>query len=146
MERWWSTPMQGDKGGTVIVTGRDNLDKVIAGGKYPYLIRVQWDYNAGADGFPDEIDADLMGRINDALTAEFSKDKTAYLVAIYTGDGRRDWLFYAQNLAIFGKVFNRALADLETAPLEISAESDPEWQAYAEMRELTYIAPDDEEK
>lgn len=144
-ERWWSAPMQGDGGNTVIVTGRDNLDKIRKKGKHPYLIRVSWAYNAKADGYPDETDAELMGRVDDALKAEFGKDKTAYMVAIYTGDGRRDWIFYASSLPVFGKVFNRSLEEIETVPVEIEAQSDPEWSEYDEMRQLTYIPPDENE-
>lgn len=145
-ERWWSAPMEGDGGKTVIVTGRDNMDKVMNSGKMPYLIRVSWRYNALADGMPDDRDAELMGRVHDALEATFRKDKAAYMVAVYTGEGRRDWLFYTGNLNIFGKVFNRALEDVEeTVPFEIDAQSDPDWSEYREMRELTYIPEDDEE-
>lgn len=145
MDRWWSAPMTGDGGRTVIVTGRDNMEKKMKSGKYPYVIRVSWRYNALPDGMPDEMDAELMGRVTDAIDATFRKDKAAFLVAIYTGDGQRDWLFYTANLAIFGKVFNRALEDIETIPLEIDAQSDPDWEEYREMRELSYIPADDEE-
>lgn len=68
------------------------------------------------------------------------------MTGIYTGDGERDWVFYTQNLNIFGRVFNRALEPLEQMPLLIEAESDPDWEEYREMREISYIAPDDEEK
>lgn len=146
-ERWWSVPMEGDGGKTVIVTGRDYMDKIMNGGKFPYLVRVSWEYNAQPDGFPDEVDSELMGRVADALEAEFHKDKAAYLVAIYTGDGRRDWIFYTGCLPIFGKVFNRALEVVEeTVPFKIEAESDPDWEEYKEMREISYIPEDDEEK
>lgn len=139
-ERWWSSPLEGEKGKTVIVTGRDNLDKVIESGKYPYLIRVSWKYNALPDGFPDEADAELMGRVNDALEAVFSKNNAAYIVAIFTGEGRRDWLFYTKNLELFGKVFNRALEGVEeTVPFEIEAQEDADWEEYREMRDLSYI-------
>ena len=145
-ERWWSAPMEGDGGKTVMVTGRDNMEKQMKSGKYPNLIRVSWRYNSGADGFPDETDAELMGRVADALEETFRKDKVAYIVAIYTGEGRRDWLFYTGNLNIFGKVFNRALEPIEeTVPFEIEAQSDPEWSEYREMRELTYIPEGEEE-
>lgn len=147
MNRWWSAPMEGDGGKTVIVTGRDHVDKIMNGGKFPYLVRVSWKYNSLPDGFPDEVDAELMGRVSDALESEFKKDKVAYIVAIYTGDGRRDWLFYTCSLPIFGKVFNRALEEvIETVPFEIDAQSDPDWQEYKEMRELSYIPEDEEEK
>ncbi len=145
-ERWWSSPLTGDAGKTVIVTGRDYLDKIIASGKFPNLIQVSWRYNSLPDGFPDEADAELMGRVSDAFETTFRKDKVAYLVGIYTGEGRRDWMFYAGNLNIFNKVFNRALVDIEeTVPFEIDAESDPGWEHYAEMRRLSYIPEDDEE-
>lgn len=145
-ERWWTSPMTGDGGRTVIVTGRDYMEKVMKSGKYPYLIRVSWRYNSLPDGFPDEIDAEAMGRVHDALIDTFAKDNVAYPVAVYTGEGCRDWLFYARSLPLFGKVFNRALEEIETLPLEIEAQSDPEWSEYLEMRELTYVAPDEEEK
>lgn len=145
-ERWWSAPLEGEHGKSVIVTGRDYLDKIIESGKYPYLIRVSWKYEAQSDGMPVERDARLMGEVTDALLAEFKRDKIAYLVGIYTGEGCRDWIFYAHNLGIFGKVFNRALEEIETIPLEIEAQSDPEWSDYQEMRKLSYIPEDDDEK
>ena len=59
--------------------------------------------------------------------------------------GRRDWVFHAHNLNIFGKVFNRALADIPQMPILIEAEDDPGWEEYKQMREATYIPEDDEE-
>lgn len=138
--------MEGEGGKTVIVTGRDNMEKIIGSGKMPYLIRVSWSYEQLPDGMPVERDAELMGRVHDAFEATFRKDKVAYLVAVYTGEGRRDWLFYTGNLNIFNKVFNRALEEIEeTIPFEIEAQSDPDWSEYKEMREMTYIPEDETE-
>lgn len=146
-DRWWSTPMEGEKGGRVIVTAREVPQKTIQAGKYPYLIRVSWNYNSDKDGFPDAIDAELMGRAADAIEATFKKDKAAIPVAIITGEGCRDWLFYTGSLPIFGKVFNRALESIpETIPFVIEAEADPDWSQYLQIKEDTYIAPDAEEK
>lgn len=145
-QRWWTAPMEGDNGRTVIVTGRDNMTKIMESRKMPYLIRVSWRYESLPDGMPVERDAELMGRVHDAFEATFNKDKAAYLVAVFTGEGRRDWLFYTGNLNIFNKVFNRALADIdETVPFEIDAQSDPDWDEYREMYALTYIPEDDSE-
>lgn len=139
--------MEGETGRTVIVTGRDGVEKAMGSGKFPNLIRVAWRYNALPDGMPEDGDAELMGRVNDAFVDTFHKDKVAWLVAIITGEGRRDWLFYAGNLGIFNKVFNRALEDIEeTVPFEIEAEADPDWEEYRSIREQTYIPPDDDER
>lgn len=138
--------MEGDGGKTVIVTGRDNMEKIMNSGKMPYLIRVSWRYEQLPDGMPAERDAELMGRVHDAFEETFRKDKAAYMVAVYTGEGRRDWLFYTGNLNIFNKVFNRALEEIaETVPFEIEAQSDPDWSEYREMRDMTYIPEDETE-
>lgn len=145
-ERWWSAPMRGEHGKTVMVSGRDEMDRIIAKGRHVFLVKVSWRYNANSEGYPDEIDAELMGRVNDALEETFHKDNAAYMVAIFTGEGCRDWLFYTTSLPIFGKIFNRALEPIEeTIPFEIEAQSDPEWEEYQEMKRLTYIPPDEDE-
>ncbi len=144
-ERWWSAPTEAENGNTVIVTGRDYMDEIIAKGKFIYRVTVSWDYNALPSGMPEDGDAELMEKATDALLEEFKKDKVAYMTGIYTGDGRRDWVFYTQNLNIFGRVLNRALAPLEQMPLLIEAESDPDWEEYHEMREISYIPENDEE-
>ena len=145
-ERWWSAPTEAENGRTIIVTGRDYMDEIISKGKFIYRVTVSWEYNSLPYGMPEDEDAKLMEEATDSLMQEFKKDKVAYLTGIYTGDGRRDWIFYTQNLNIFGRVFNRALASLPQMPLLIEAESDPDWAEYREMREISYIAPDDEEK
>ncbi|MBD5387391.1 DUF695 domain-containing protein [bacterium] len=144
-ERWWTAPTESESGATVLVTGRDYMDDVIAGGKYIYRITVSWDYNRLPDGMPEDADAVLMEQATDALQAAFRKDKVAYMTGIYTGDGRRDWIFYTKNLNIFNKVFNTALAKLDTMPLAIEAESDPDWAEYKEMKEISYIPEDESE-
>ena len=144
-ERWWSAPTEAENGNTVIVTGRDYMDEIIAKGKFIYRVTVSWDYNALPSGMPEDGDVELMEKATDALLEEFKKDKVAYMTGIYTGDGRRDWVFYTQNLNIFGRVLNRALAPLEQMPLLIEAESDPDWEEYHEMREISYIPENDEE-
>lgn len=146
-ERWWTAPAEGDNGKTVIVTGRDYLDDIIAKGKFKYRVNVAWRYNALPSGMPEPQEAEMMERITDAFLSEFKKDKVAYLTGIYTGDGRRDWVFYTQNLNIFQKVFNRSLEEIEeTIPFEIEAEEDGDWEEYREMREASYIPEDETER
>lgn len=144
-ERWWSAPTEAENGRTIIVTGRDYMDQIIAKGKFPYRVTISWDYNALPSGMPEEPDAQLMEKATDALMDEFRRDKVAYMTGIYTGDGRRDWVFYTGNLNIFNRVMNRALASLDQMPLLIEAESDPDWEEYREMREISYIPENEEE-
>lgn len=142
-EKFWTYPAESDSGKTILVTGRDKIEKFIDSGKYIYRINAYWDYDPQPDGLPCDSDAKLMEQATDALLAEFRKDKVGVLTGIYTGDGRRDWVFYTKNLAIFGNVFNRALAPLPTIPIVVEAASDPEWEEYLEMRDTTYVPDED---
>ncbi len=142
-ENWWSFPAEGDSGKTVIVTGRDDIGSFRDSGKYIYRVSVGWRYNALPDGMPEEGESLLMEQATDALLAAFKKDRVAVMTGIYTGDGRRDWIFYTKNLKIFSVVFNNALEPLDQMPLEIEADEDGDWSEYREMRDMTYVPPED---
>lgn len=142
-DKWWSYPAEGEDGKTIIVTGRDNIEKWQKPGKFPVRVTVSWDYEPLPDGMPSDKDSELMDLATTALLDEFGKDKSAVMTGIYTGDGRRDWVFYTHSLNIFGKVFNRALADVPAMPLKFDAADDPDWEEYRDMRESTYV-PDEE--
>lgn len=144
-ERFWSFPAEAENGKTIIVTGRDNIEKFQQSGKYTSRIDVTWEYDAQPDGMPNAEDATLMGVATDAFHDTFRKDKCAVLTGIYTGDGKRDWIFYCKNLKAFSSAFNRALEQLPRLPLLIEAADDPDWEEYHEMRNATYIPKDTEE-
>lgn len=138
-DKWWTYPAEGERGKTVIVTGRDDIDDYRLSGKYIYRINVTWNYNSLPNGLPEDEEAHLMEEVTDNLLSEFKKDKVGVMTGIYTGEGKRDWVFYTKNLAIFNKVFNKALSDLPTIPIVIEAEEDKDWEEYLNMREETYI-------
>lgn len=143
MDSFWTYPAETESGKTLIVTGRDGIDKYRESGKYPYRLTVSWDYEALPDGMPAESEALLMEQVTDAFLAETKRDHAAVLTGIYTGDGRRDWIFYTRSLHIFRNILNRALEPLPLLPLSIDAAEDPEWSEYLDMRSQTYIPPED---
>ena len=142
-DKWWSYPAESESGKTIIVTGRDKIEEFRESGKYIYRIDVTWNYNPLLDGMPEEDDAKIMEEATDALLEAFKKDRVAVMTGIYTGDGRRDWVFYTKNLKIFSIVFNKALEPLPVIPIVIEAEEDAGWEEYTHMREETYV-PDEE--
>lgn len=142
-DKWWSYPAEGESGKTVIVTGRDCVDDFRASGKYIYRIDVSWNYDALPDGMPQDDDARRMEEATDALAEAFKKDRVAVMTGIYTGDGRRDWVFYTKNLKIFSHVFNKALEPLPAMPIVIDAEEDSGWEEYRHMRDETYVPDED---
>ena len=46
-DEWWSAPAESESGELIIVTGRRDMDNVIAFGKYKYRVEVSWRYGDG---------------------------------------------------------------------------------------------------
>lgn len=139
-DEWWSAPAESENGELIIVTGRRNMDDVMATGKYVNRVEVTWLYAEG--GMPDVKTSETMEAVTDSLKEVFKKDPVAVLTGIYTGAGERNWVFYTMSLPIFGKKFNEALADFEMLPLEFYADNDPDWLEYKELCETEI--PDEE--
>ena len=137
-DEWWTAPAEGDNGELILVTGRRNMDEIMASKLFNDRIEVTWNYAPQANGLPDESTSKLMEQVHDALRAEFDKDPVAIMTGIYTGAGERNWIFYTRSINIFGRKLNEILAPFELLPLSIYAEKDPEWNEYREMR-LTEI-------
>lgn len=132
---WWTAPAEAENGNLILVTGRRNLQNVRDTEKYIYRIEMTWTYEPDEKGMPEFSVSSQMEKVQDAIEECFSKDPTAVNTGIYTGDGQRNWVFYARSLNIFQKKLNEALAEFPQLPLSFHAEEDPEWEEYDEMCE-----------
>lgn len=132
---WWTAPTQSETGRLIMVTGRKNVEKFRTNPRFNIRVEVSWKYEGDATGMPDLATSQLMEQVQDALTETFRKDPVAVLTGIFTGDDRRDWIFYTLSTNIFGRKLNEALADFPVLPLEIYCENDAAWAAYDEMAE-----------
>lgn len=131
---WLTVPAEDDNGALVIVTGRTDVAKFRDNPRFNIRLSVRWRY--GDAGMPDTGVSTMMQTVTEMLAKEFKKDPVAVLTGIYTGAGLREWVFYTLSLPIFGRKLNETLAALPVLPLEISAESDADWDEYAEMRQV----------
>jgi len=132
---WWTAPAESENGNLILVTGRRGLDNVKATDAYRFCIEVTWRYEGDKRGLPSDADAKVMEQVTDALNETLNRDPVAVMTGIYTGDGERNWIFYARSLFLFQRKFNEALANMDSLPLEFDAHEDPEWEEYAQMCE-----------
>ena len=138
---WWTCPATDtETSETIMVSGRRDIDTYRAKGKYNIRVDVAWRY--GSTGYPDETTARTMEEVTEAFQAALKGKTAAVMTAIYTGAGVRQWIFYTLSEKLFTDFLNRSLAGFPLLPLEISAEKDPDWAEYDEMRSLTEILPE----
>ncbi len=133
---WWTAPAIADDGRDMMVSGRSDVATFRRNPKFKIRIEIVWAYDALPNGMPCDADAETMGQATDNLLEILHKDPVAVMTGIFTGAGERTWVFYTLSTNIFQKKLNEALADLPLLPLQITAENDPDWEAYQEMAEF----------
>lgn len=132
-DSWWTAPAESEDGRLIMVTGRRDVRKFRTNPRFTIRIEVTWKYDGNESGMPDKATSELMEQVQEALQAALHKDPIAVLTGIYTGDNRRDWVFYSLSTHIFGKKLNEALAAFPLLPITVYCENDPDWEEYDEM-------------
>lgn len=130
---WWTSPTESANGRLIMVTGRRDVKKFRENPRFSIRVEISWEYLGDVSGMPDLETSKLMEQAQEAMADVFSKDPVAVMTGIYTGDNRRDWIFYTLSTHIFGRKINEALANLPVLPLKIYCENDPDWGEYEEM-------------
>lgn len=138
-ETWWTSPLEDEDGNRIMVTGRGDIQKFRKDPKFSIRVNITIPYEPDAEGMPKGKEAAMLEQIVDLIQEQLKKDPVAVLTGIYTGAGKREMVFYTLSTHIFNKKLNAALAELPLLPLEITAENDPEWAEYDEMRSLSEI-------
>ncbi|MCM1317985.1 MAG: DUF695 domain-containing protein [Bacteroides sp.] len=136
---WWTSPLEDENGNLIMVTGRGDIDKFRSNPKFKIRVTVTIPYKAISSGMPTDEEADQLQAIADSFDTVLKADPVAVLTGIYTGAGERQMVFYTLSTNIFNKKLNLALEPFPLLPLTITAENDPDWEEYDEMRSLSEI-------
>ena len=142
-DEWFTALAEDENGSTIIISGRDNIEAFRVSGKFKNRIEVTWTYDGGA--MPTDEEAKLMESVEEALRAGAEKNKLAILTGVYTGGGKRIWVFYSRHTGAFGEMLNQALATFELLPITIYSEIDVDWDDYLGALSLKCCSDSDEE-
>jgi len=75
-----------------------------------------------------------MNQLEDLLESVLKEDGFATLALVSTGEGLREWTYYAKSESEFIAHLNYALAGLPGLPIEIHVGCDPNWDVYERFR------------
>ena len=99
----------------------------------PIRIIVAWSYDSET-GMPATEERQRMDAMEDALALTVEKDGFASLVLVSTGEGLREWTYYARSKDEFMSRLNLGLANHPRFPIDIHISADPKWAMYDEFR------------
>lgn len=126
-DRWSLAELQHEAGLAICRWRTPVLGPPDVGG-YDRLVKVLWPYaDAGSGALPFDEVVNQLQRFEERLCEAWEKDGLAYLSAVLTFDGARQWVFYTYDIAECGSRLNQMPQESEPYPLELEAEDDPEW-------------------
>lgn len=135
----WSVATGEDEGKPLIFRLRTRPPAWPERDAYPHLVAISWNFEdegEGADGLPDPETVEGMELLEDRLVEFLEESEAACLTAVVTGNGVREWQWYARSPHGMMQILNEALAGLPQFPIEISAEKDPDWDGYRRLRRI----------
>ncbi len=96
----------------------------------PRLIQIYWNYSEHESGMPSEAESQSMEVFENRLVEALESDISGILAAAITTNGYREWVYYTQSTDIFAKKLHNMHQEIDPYPIEIEADSDPEWNYF----------------
>jgi hypothetical protein len=134
-EDQWTVATSEENGCPLIVRFRSEPPQSVTLAEYPHLIVVQWLYEEShQSGLPTGALTDQMATLEKLLDLALETPRVAFNTAVITGDGVREWQWYARDVAEFMALANAGLAGQPVVPVSfINQGPDPTWSTYLEI-------------
>lgn len=97
---------------------------------YPNLVTIYWYYETDDEnGIPSVETNDAQIDFEDALET-LDSEAFGFLMLVVTGNGRKEWHWYASDVETWMNKFNELLTDHPEYPIEIENSFEPDWSLY----------------
>jgi len=140
-ETCWSVATVEDDGKPLIFRIREQAPSFASKEEFPHLLAVSWPYRSpNEQGMPAPAEAERMGELEDLLDAGLEGVEQAFLSVIVTGNGVREWQWYARDPEKIMELVNQTLRHRKPFPVQFSFQDDPEWQGYEQFLQISSSA------
>ena len=130
-ESGWSIATGEDQGNPLIFRVRNAPPSFVVQLEFSTLLAIAWSFEPiNETGMPSPDDTKRMTELEDLLETGLEGSKEAFLTVVVTGNGVREWQWYARSSDRVMELVNSTLGHLEPFPIQISFQDDPEWQGY----------------
>jgi hypothetical protein len=128
----WSVATGEDNGKPLIFRIRNKAPSFARKKTFPHLLAVCWQYESPNDqGMPPHDVLERMKQLEGLLEPAFESAHQAFLTVVVTGNGVREWQWYARDAEDVMKLVNDTLGEYEPFPVQFSFQDDPEWEGYS---------------
>src|SRR5215472_9623392 len=133
--RMWATAISTNahKGTKIIFRYAQELNPTFDPASQPVRIIIVWKYESEG-GQPAAEDYQQMNLLEDTLESTLNQGSLATLALVSTGEGLREWTYYAPSEDEFLARLNYAFAGSPRFPIEIHTAYDPNWDVYWDFK------------
>jgi len=133
----WMVAETEEDGMPMVYRVRQNIPDHVEVDEFPYLVCVVWAYEPVVDnGMPGGEVAERQATFEDALDGFIENGGDSEHMVVVTGNGRKEWLWYARDVDDWIEGFSEALSDLPPFPVEIEGYDSEGWRAYKELKQV----------
>lgn len=126
----WFTATGDEDGKPLIFRSKLKNNAEIIESDYPNLITIYWHYETDDEsGMPSEETNEAQIDFEDALEA-LDSEAFSFLMLVVTGNGRKEWHWYAFDVDAWMEKLNELLANHPEYPIEIENSYEPDWALY----------------
>ena len=116
---------------------RPSLHEHLGSEDYPRRLVIIWQFEAAdATGMPDDTQSADMKDFEDMLIDALDPDRLAILAFVFTSSETREWNFYLSDVSEVGIRINKALSAIPQLPIDLTVESDPNWDELRQVFQL----------
>lgn len=130
----WILAESVDPDSPMILRFRPNLEGALGDPRYPRRLVISWQYeSADESGMPTEEQSDEMQAFEDTIVGALDPERFAILTFVVTGEEKREWHYYVDDVDEVAAIINEVLADTPELPISLEAEEDPNWEEFREV-------------
>lgn len=132
----WLVGESDNEGMLEVYRVRENIPAHVTIADYPNMICVVWEYeNQLGNGMPSNEIAEQQVTFEEALDDFIETGGANEHMVVVTGNGRKEWIWYAKNPDHWIEEFSQALDGLPQFPVEIQGYDAEGWRAYNDLKE-----------
>ena len=130
----WVIAESKEDGFPIMYRLRTNVPDNIKIDDYPILISILWEYESdNTSGMPSDDLHEQQLKLGDALEKMDNTGIGTMMVAI-TGNGRKEWVWYVNNMQDWLKQLIECLKGHPAYPLDIGESQDYGWQTWSSIK------------
>lgn len=128
----WTMATGEDDGKPLIFRIRNRAPSFATSATFPHLLALTWQFDPTSNnGLPLSDALERMLELENVLEPAFANARQAFLTVVVTGNGVREWQWYAKDPDEIMKLVNEVLGEKDPFPIEICFQDDPNWMGYS---------------